>query len=639
MNGERELEFTFIIHRLYSGGSHVPIRLIVAETGHMRWFRQLSLWTAVLAWVVIVLGGLVRATGSTLGCRTWPLCNGGLAFTIAPGGLTDLWHRLAAMILGLALLLLLRITLTNREHLHRLSPRLLTVTAVTVLIQALVGVLLTASPTPTLWAWIHTGLATLSLGLLTASTLLAWPRTRNRGAILARIVQTQEEYGGFSAWLTLATVAAFILVLTGAAVAQSQAASACPAFPHCGPSQAPAALQFIQMLHRGAVFATLIAFLWLSWRYVGILGRASMSARRWNRAMLLLFAAQIGLGVANAFFVIPVWVNVAHLALATAVWAGFVVLYTLYHEGAHAQVVAGAEDQAASPRRDTVGSILFAYFWLAKPYITVLLLITTLAAILVATAGRPPWGLTLWALLGGALSASSANTINAYIERDKDKIMPRTRRRPLATARIAPINALIYGLALGALSVVVFLVYVNVLSAILSTIALVYYVVVYTLWLKPRTPYNIVIGGAAGAFPPMIGWTAITGQIDPLAIILFAVVFCWTPPHTWALTLLAQRDYTMVNIPMWPVVHGEEDTRKQIVAYTWPMLIVTILPAVARLLGPIYLVAAVVLGGIFLYLALRLRQARTNASALSLYKYSTLYLALLFAAMVVDRVV
>jgi len=257
----------------------------------------------------------------------------------------------------------------------------------------------------------------------------------------------------------------------------------------------------------------------------------------------------------------------------------------------------------------------------------------------VATAGRPPWGLTLWALLGGALSASSANTINAYIERDKDKIMPRTRRRPLATARIAPINALIYGLALGVLSVVVFLVYVNVLSAILSTIALVYYVVVYTLWLKPRTPYNIVIGGAAGAFPPMIGWTAITGQIDPLAIILFAVVFCWTPPHTWALTLLAQRDYTMVNVPMWPVVYGEEDTRKQIVAYTWPMLIVTVLPAVVRLLGPIYLVAAVVLGGIFLYLALRLRQARTNASALSLYKYSTLYLALLFAAMVVDRVV
>ena len=299
----------------------------------------------------------------------------------------------------------------------------------------------------------------------------------------------------------------------------------------------------------------------------------------------------------------------------------------------------GAEGQSAGARRDSVGSILFAYFWLAKPYITVLLLITTLAAILVATAGRPPWGLTLWALLGGALSASSANTINAYIERNKDKIMPRTRRRPLATARIAPRNALIYGLALGLLSVLVFVVYVNILSAILSTIALVYYVVVYTLWLKPRTPYNIVIGGAAGAFPPMIGWTAITGQIDPLAIILFAVVFCWTPPHTWALTLLAQRDYTMVNIPMWPVVYGEEDTRKQIVAYTWPMLIVTILPAVVRLLGPVYLVAALLLGGIFLYLAQRLRQIGNNASALSLYKYSTLYLALLFAAMVVDRVV
>ncbi len=613
--------------------------MLMAETGHMRWFRQLSLWTVVGAWVVIVLGGLVRATGSTLGCSTWPLCNGGLALTVAPGGLFDLWHRLAATILALALLLLLRATLTNRQHLHPLSPRLVTIAIVTIALQALIGVFLRASPIPSLLAWIHTGLATLGLGLLTASTLLAWPRTRNRGAILARMVQTQEEYGGFSAWLTLATVVAFILVLTGAAVAQSQAASACPAFPHCGPSRAPASLQFIQMLHRSAVFGTLIAFLWLSWRYVGILGRRSMSARRWNRAMLLLFAAQIALGVANAFLIIPVWINVAHLALATAVWAGFVVLYTLYREGLNAEVMPGAEGQSAGARRDSVGSILFAYFWLAKPYITVLLLITTLAAILVATAGRPPWGLTLWALLGGALSASSANTINAYIERNKDKIMPRTRRRPLATARIAPRNALIYGLALGLLSVLVFVVYVNILSAILSTIALVYYVVVYTLWLKPRTPYNIVIGGAAGAFPPMIGWTAITGQIDPLAIILFAVVFCWTPPHTWALTLLAQRDYTMVNIPMWPVVYGEEDTRKQIVAYTWPMLIVTILPAVVRLLGPVYLVAALLLGGIFLYLALRLRQIGNNASALSLYKYSTLYLALLFAAMVVDRVV
>ena len=638
MNGEREPEFTFIIHRFCIGGFHVPLRMLVAETGNMRWFRQLSLWTSIGAWIVLVLGGLARTTGLALGCRTWPLCDGRLTLSVAAGGWLDLWHRLGAGLLVLAVLLLLRIALTNRGHLHRLAPRLLIITAGIVAVQALIGSLLGAAPA-SLLTWTHASLATLSLGLLTANTLLAWSRTRNRGAILARIVQTQEEYGGFSAWLTLATVAAFILVLTGAAVTHSLAASACPAFPHCGLSSAPASLQIIEMLHRSSVLATLLVFLWLSWRYTGILGRDSRSARRWNRAMLTLFAGQIGLGAANALLPLPAWVNAAHLGLAAAVWAGFVVLFTLYQEGLGAEIIPGSDARTAGSRRNNLGSVIFAYFWLAKPYITVLLLVITLAAILVATAGRPPWGLTLWALLGGALSASSANTINAYLEREKDKIMPRTQRRPLASARIAPINGLIYGLTLGILSVVVFVVYVNILSAVISTFALLYYVVIYTLWLKPRTPYNIVIGGAAGAFPPMIGWTAVTGQIDLLAVILFAVVFCWTPPHTWALTLLAQRDYTMVNTPMWPVVHGEANTRQQIVAYTWPMLIVTLLPAVTRLLGPVYLIAALALGGIFIYLALRLRQTGTKASALSLYKYSTLYLALLFAAMVVDRVV
>ena len=302
------------------------------------------------------------------------------------------------------------------------------------------------------------------------------------------------------------------------------------------------------------MLATLLVFLWLSWRYTGILGRESRSARRWNRAMLTLFAGQIGLGAANALLPLPAWINAAHLGLAAAVWAGFVVLFTLYQEGLGAEIIPGSDARTAGSRRNNLGSVIFAYFWLAKPYITVLLLVITLAAILVATAGRPPWGLTLWALLGGALSASSANTINAYLEREKDKIMPRTQRRPLASARIAPINGLIYGLTLGILSVVVFVVYVNILSAVISTFALLYYVVIYTLWLKPRTPYNIVIGGAAGAFPPMIGWTAVTGAVAWPPIILFLIVFFWTPPHTWALALRYR--YPNIDVLLYDAMKG-----------------------------------------------------------------------------------
>lgn len=637
MNGEREPEFTFIIHRFCIGGFHVPLRMLVAETGHMRWFRQFSPWAAVGAWAVLTLGGLSRAADSALGCSTWPLCDGRLALRVPPGGWLDLAHRLGAGLLALAVLALLRIALARRGHLHRLAPALLTAVAGVIAIQALIGAALPAAPGAL--PLLHTGLAVLTLGLLTANAILAWSVLRNRGAVLARIVQTQEEFGGFSAWLNLATILAFVLMLSGAAVAHTQAANACPAFPHCGLSRAPASLQLIQMLHRSSVLAALLIFLWLSWRYTGILGRASRSARRWNRAMTILFAGQIGLGAANALLTLPAWVNAAHLGLAAAVWAGFVVLFTLYQDGLAGDVIPADDAAPAAGRRDRLGSVIFAFFWLTKPYITVLLLITTLAAILVATAGHPPWGLTLWTLLGGALSASSANTINAYIERDKDKIMPRTRRRPLAAERIAPTSGLIFGLTLGVLSFIILVVYVNFLSAVLSTVALLYYVFIYTLWLKPRTPYNIVIGGAAGAFPPMIGWTAVTGQIDLLAVLLFAVVFAWTPPHTWALTLLAQADYALVNTPMWPVVHGEKSTRQQIMAYTWPMLIVTLLPAVMRLLGPVYLVAALALGGIFTYLALRLQQTGSKASALSLYKFSTLYLALIFAAMVVDRVV
>ncbi len=614
----------------------MPIRTLHVETGAMRRFRQLSLLITAGAWLVIVLGGLIRATNNAAWTRlSWPSVT-------AAARWPQIAHLGAGIVLAGGTLLLWRLAYAQRAYLRSLSLRLAQWGFVALLLQIATGFWAAAAPGPSPLDWAHGTLSAVSLALLAAIGLTAWPSARNRGVQLAQIVRAQDEFSGFGFWLTLAAAAAFAMTLTGVAAAQSQAAGACPAFPHCGASAAPSSLRFLAMLHRGLELTALVSFLWLSWRFIGLMGRSSIGLRRWNRVMLLLFAAQVGLGLGVSFLESrPVWLDAVHLGLAAAIWASLAALLTIFRDGMTAVVTSGEQITPApleqSQRR--LAARFFDFFWLTKPYITVLLLITTLAAMLVATAGQPPWGLALWTLLGGALSASSANTINAYIEREKDKIMPRTQRRPLAKERIVPRQALIYGVALGILSVAVFLAFVNPLSALLSTLALFYYVVIYTLWLKPRTPYNIVIGGAAGAFPPLIGWTAVTGQIEPLALLLFAVVFTWTPPHTWALTLLAQRDYALVNIPMWPVIFGEQATRKQIVVYTWPMLIVTLLPAALRMLGPVYLAAALALGGVFIYLALRLQQTGAKTSALSLYKYSTLYLALLFAAMVVDRVV
>jgi protoheme IX farnesyltransferase len=258
---------------------------------------------------------------------------------------------------------------------------------------------------------------------------------------------------------------------------------------------------------------------------------------------------------------------------------------------------------------------------------------------IVAQGGFPEVSTMLWTMLGGYLAAGGAGAINHYIDRDRDARMARTRSRPLVEGRIEPIHGLAFGITLGALATVQLALTVNVLSSVLALTGLLGYVLVYTVWLKPLTPQNIVIGGAAGAVPPLVGWAAATGGLAIEALYPFGIVFLWTPPHFWALSLLIKDDYARTGVPMLPVVKGDEATRRQIVVYTLILVAFTLLPVATGFLGAIYAAAAVVLGGAFTFLAVRLLRLGTRAAALRLYLSSLAYLALLFCAMAADRVV
>jgi protoheme IX farnesyltransferase len=281
-----------------------------------------------------------------------------------------------------------------------------------------------------------------------------------------------------------------------------------------------------------------------------------------------------------------------------------------------------------------LAQVLSDYVTLTKPKVQLLLLLTTITTMYVA--GDPSVALVAVTVLGGFLSAGGAGAFNHWYDRDIDAAMARTASRPVPAGRISPRAALIYAFALQAASFAILALAVNLLAAVLALLGFVWYALVYTVWLKRRSPQNIVIGGAAGAVPPLVGWAAVTGSVAPAALYLFAIVFYWTPPHFWALSLLMKDEYARVGVPMMPVVHGEAETRRQIVLYTLLLTVLTLLPVAFGFFGAIYAVFAVGLAGAFITLAVRLQRRADRASALRTYLFSLGYLAALFAAMVLD---
>ncbi|MDP9189344.1 MAG: heme o synthase [Actinomycetota bacterium] len=303
-------------------------------------------------------------------------------------------------------------------------------------------------------------------------------------------------------------------------------------------------------------------------------------------------------------------------------------------ESSNGSVSAGTRERVVRDALATAND----YLALTKPRIISLLLLTTVTTMFVADPSGPALSTILWTMLGGYLAAGGAGAINHYIERESDARVERTSQRPLASGRISPTRGLVFGVTLGVLATVQLALTVNLLAAGLAAAGLLGYVFVYTLWLKPRTPQNIVLGGAAGAIPPLVGWAAATGELPAQALWPFAIVFFWTPPHFWALSLLIADDYAKTGVPMLPVVRGEQTTRRQILAYATLLVAVSLGPVATGLFGSFYLVSALVLGGAFALLAAMLLRNPSRAAARRLYLSSLAYLALLFLAMAIDSV-
>ncbi len=311
---------------------------------------------------------------------------------------------------------------------------------------------------------------------------------------------------------------------------------------------------------------------------------------------------------------------------------------------------AAAEVVETAPVRPVLGVVdgsplipwttrISAYFWLTKPRVVELLLVTTVPAMILAAGGWPGLGLTIGVVIGGAMAAGSANAVNSWIERDRDKLMHRTESRPLPTGAVEPTIALIFAITLQVVAFAVLWLAANLLCALLTLGAALFYVFVYTIWLKPRTVQNIVIGGAAGAVPVLAGWAAVTGTLDASAWVMFAIIFFWTPPHFWALAIKYRDDYARGGFPMMPVVKGIPRTTTEMLVYTVIVVATTLALVPVADTGPVYLVACSVLGAAFIFVAVRLRRRPEPGSAIKMFVFSNLYLALIFCAITVDTFV
>ena len=451
-----------------------------------------------------------------------------------------------------------------------------------------------------------------------------------------------------------AAIAVYVLILLGATVTATGASLACPDWPLCQGQLAPALTDPLVTTHFTHRFAALASGVFIVLLAIQAWKAREQASHVWRWSLLLagLFVAQVLVGGINVLQGMPIVLRALHLGLAASVWGAAVVLVALLlrdrslpalvsaHAAAGDRIDATPDLRAApNPAAQSSGkpaSMFSKYLRLSKPWIIVLLLTTTLTSMLIAGRGAASLPLIVFTLLGGALASSGANAINCYIDRDIDGVMSRTKNRPIPRDQLNPRQALTFGLIASVASFAVLLVFVNLLAAVLAVFGILYYVFVYTRWLKRTTPHNIVIGGIAGAVPPLVGWAAVTGRLDLLALYLFLIVFYWTPPHTWALAILVRGDYEKAGVPMLPVARGEAETRRQIWLYSLQLVAVTLLVFAFRLAGGLYLALALALNGLFLWLALRLTREMDKPAAKRLYKYSQLYLALLFAALVID---
>jgi protoheme IX farnesyltransferase len=595
-------------------------------------FAKLAIAAAAATFVLITVGGLVRATDSGLGCPDWPLCFGDWVPPAELHAWIEHSHRLvAAVLVGPLVGAVALITVFTARRRDRVLLIAAVGAGLLVIVQALLGAQVVIQQLRRELVTAHLGMALTLLGLtiLIADRAVHGPMPGRRSALPIGLIG-------------LTTTAVFAQMLLGSWVTGHDAGLAYPDFPLMNGSLLPvvdAPTQAIQVAHRA--LAVVVVGL-VAWSAVAVRRRTQSRLPRTLAGVAVgLVIVQVALGAANVWSRLSAAVVVPHLAVGAALFATcFWLLLAGLREPAVAPDGAREGKPPEATTRQSRVDTLRAYVALTKPRIIELLLVTTIPTMVLAQRGVPSLWLMAAVIIGGTLAAGGANAINQYVDRDIDDLMRRTRHRPLPRHAVEPRHALLFGVVLSVASFAWLTLTVNLLSALLAASAIGFYVFVYTLWLKRSTPQNIVIGGAAGCVPVLVAWAAVTGTVGVPALVLFAIVFYWTPPHFWALALRFKGDYVAANVPMMPVVRGDAETARQIVIYTLLLVAVSLLLFPTAEMGLIYLVAAIGLGAAFVWFALRvLRDAGDGRAAIRLFRYSISYLTLLFTAVAVDSLI
>jgi protoheme IX farnesyltransferase len=399
----------------------------------------------------------------------------------------------------------------------------------------------------------------------------------------------------------------------------------CEGFPFCIPNDSSGWLKFAHIALAGFTAVLVLLVFRKAWREQ----RGHRIALPLTTIFVVMYFGQSLVGAVQVTQNFPAHLLFLHGLTTISLWVSLLLL--VYVSGS--QVEDGARIAKQNNKQRTKDFIA-----LSKPLIVGLLLITTYGGLVIGGKEFPSFSLTFWTLLGGALAAGGSSALNQFIDRELDKNMQRTAKRPLADARLTDAEGLSFGLALCLMSYYILACFVNELAALLSLAGILYYVILYSMWLKKATVQNIVIGGGAGAIPPLVGYAAATGSLDWTAWILFAIIFMWTPPHFWALAIVRMKDYENAGVPMLPVVRGEMETRKQIFMYTIELVLVTLLLPILDLAGNFYFGSALILGGALLYAAWAVWKQGGNKLAWRMYKWSSSYLVFIFLALVIDAV-
>lgn len=598
--------------------------------------KYLTLATTLSLFVVALLGIITRITIPAQLCRESPQCPIVHLPVLGELPLFPLMHQTFGLIAGFSMLLTIRVTYkVYRDQKQIVVPLLFGI--LFLILQGTISLFLSSNDYADWTTGLHFLIALIVLGLSLVPLVYLYVGQNDRFSLGLETLISSFRDDKFLRLSIGSSLAIFLLLVSGTFVSITGASQVCSAWPVCIPLNQPEMISsWLDFFHRlttlisAILMAKLVIKAWKDYRdQTAILVLVTISA--------VLFFSQALMGAVESARGYPAYLIGLHSATSISVWVSLASLTILVWLRVPQKSI--PESGMSRVERRSLKRLILDYLMLTKPVVVALLLVTTVAGMVVGGKSWPSFSTLGWTLFAGFLAAGGSSAINQYIDRFDDLMMQRTKKRPLPSGRLTPAEGLAFGVASALISFYLMVSLVNLVAALLTLAGIIYYVLIYSILLKKTTVQNIVIGGGAGAIPPLVGWAATTGGLNIPALLLFAVVFLWTPPHFWALALVRRKDYARAGVPMLPVVRGEKQTRWQIFLYTLELVILTLLLPVFGLGGSVYLVGAVILGVYLLLFAWRVWKNSGNKVAWQMYRHSSMYLAFLFLVLMFDALI